>query len=110
MPEKLHRCVDKVKGTGVDNPWAVCNASLKELEDMVHHSTDAPMAREHDGHFSKPRGSIHEGGQGSGRKQKGIRGDPAHIGWKNYGIDAEIDKAEKDYLTKERSLDEIIND
>lgn len=28
-PEKLHRCVNKVKAKGgVDNPWAVCNASL----------------------------------------------------------------------------------
>lgn len=30
-PEKLHRCVRKVKAKGgVDNPWAVCNASIKD--------------------------------------------------------------------------------
>jgi len=31
MPDKLHRCVDDLKNKGdVDNPWAVCNASIKE--------------------------------------------------------------------------------
>jgi len=30
-PEKLHRCVRKVKAKGgADNPWAVCNASIKD--------------------------------------------------------------------------------
>ncbi len=29
MPDKLDRCVDDVKAKGgVDNPWAVCNASI----------------------------------------------------------------------------------
>lgn len=29
VPEKLDRCVDKVKAKGnVENPWAVCNASV----------------------------------------------------------------------------------
>ena len=29
-PAKLHRCVKKVKARGgADNPWAVCNASIK---------------------------------------------------------------------------------
>lgn len=28
-PEKLHRCVAHVKGK-VRNPWAVCNASIKD--------------------------------------------------------------------------------
>lgn len=29
VPEKLDRCVNKVKAKGdVDNPWAVCNASM----------------------------------------------------------------------------------
>lgn len=34
MPEKLHRCVNKVKAKGRKvNPWAVCTAALrKELE------------------------------------------------------------------------------
>ena len=45
MPEKFDRCVSKVKaGGGVDNPYAVCNAS------------------------------IGEGGVGSGRKSKGMAG------------------------------------
>ncbi len=30
-PEKLHRCVNHLKGKkGIDNPWAVCNASLNK--------------------------------------------------------------------------------
>jgi len=29
MPEKLDRCVDKIKGErGVDSAYAICNASL----------------------------------------------------------------------------------
>ena len=32
MPAKLDRCVADVEGqSGVDNPWAVCNASLNEM-------------------------------------------------------------------------------
>lgn len=32
MPEKLDRCVDKVKGQkGVESAWAICKASLKEV-------------------------------------------------------------------------------
>ena len=97
---------------------------MTELHEIVNKLPDAPMARERGGHFAKPRGSIHEGGVGSGRKAKGLRTpDKAHIGWKNYGIDAYISKAEKDYkskqvreiadrwsgaLGKERSLDDII--
>ena len=31
MPAKLDRCVDKVKAKGgVDNPWAICNASISK--------------------------------------------------------------------------------
>ncbi len=31
MPAKLDKCVDDIKKQGgVDNPWAVCNASLKK--------------------------------------------------------------------------------
>ena len=94
---------------------------MAELQEIINKLPDAPMARERGGHFAKPRGSIHEGGVGSGRKAKGLRTpDKAHIGWKNYGIDAYIDKAEKDYKAKQpqvqeiaerysgRSLDEII--
>lgn len=36
MPEKLERCVSQVKDDpNVDNPWAVCTASINELEDIV---------------------------------------------------------------------------
>lgn len=30
MPASLHRCVRKVRGKGVRNPWAVCNARRKK--------------------------------------------------------------------------------
>jgi len=31
MPEKLERCVDKVKGEkGVDSAYAICNVSIEE--------------------------------------------------------------------------------
>jgi len=31
LPEKLERCVDKVKGEkGVDSAYAICNASIEE--------------------------------------------------------------------------------
>ena len=31
MPEKLERCVDKVKGEkGVDSAWAICTDSIEE--------------------------------------------------------------------------------
>lgn len=76
MPEKLHRCVYHVKGK-VDNPWAVCNASISEIDDIIKRNksalghertleeialgnTAAPMAREQNGHFKTPRASIHE--------------------------------------------------
>lgn len=36
MPEKLDRCVDKVKGKkGIDNAYAICNASIDELDDKL---------------------------------------------------------------------------
>ena len=36
LPEKLHRCVDDLKAKGgVDNPWAVCNASLGKKEASI---------------------------------------------------------------------------
>lgn len=35
MPAKLDRCVADVKAKGgVDNPWAVCNASLNETHNV----------------------------------------------------------------------------
>ncbi len=216
MPEKLHRCVDKVKGTGVKNPWAVCNASLKELEaqireggvgsgrraelgqklmpqehrqgikdklkkyggDILHgaatHGTDVSGILHHltgmtemqeggvgsgrrqqsakqrypdkakigwknmgvEDYVSKamkdyqsgqtPFHTLTEGGVGSGRKKQFAKdkfGDPAHVGWKNYGIEGYIKKAERDYKSKqvkeiaqrytnsfgkERSLNDII--
>ena len=42
MPEKLDRCVADVKAKGgVDNAWAVCNASIgKEVKE--DHNLDAP--------------------------------------------------------------------
>ena len=70
MPEKLHRCVDdlKAEGSDVDNPWAVCNASISEVDDIIKRNnnslgqerslaeiasdTSAPMAREKNGHFT----------------------------------------------------------
>lgn len=44
MPQKLDDCVAKVKGEkGVDNPWAVCNASIgketKEGADILEKKT-----------------------------------------------------------------------
>ena len=41
MPQKLDDCVAKVKGEkGVDNPWAICNASIgketKEGADILN--------------------------------------------------------------------------
>jgi len=38
MPAKLDRCVaDVEKQGGIDNPWAICNASLdgKEIEEAI---------------------------------------------------------------------------
>ena len=49
MPDKLDRCVADVKSQGgVDNPWAVCNASLnKEKKTQEHHNPlDIPFGRE----------------------------------------------------------------
>lgn len=76
MPEKLHRCVNHVKGKA-DNPWAVCNASISEIDDIIKRNknafghertleeitqgkTTAPMARDRSGNFTAPRASIHE--------------------------------------------------
>ena len=38
MPAKLDKCVDDIKAKGgVDNPWAVCNASIgKETKEQSH--------------------------------------------------------------------------
>ena len=49
MPQKLDDCVAKVKAKGgVDNPWAVCNASIgketKEEEESCPSSIKAEIA------------------------------------------------------------------
>ena len=58
MPEKLDRCVDKVKGDkGVDNAYAICNASLNEANvkpfppfdtntTETHNPMDIPFGKE----------------------------------------------------------------
>lgn len=64
MPAKLDRCVADVKAKGdVDNPWAVCNASIEEIQEITekmfetHNPLDIPFGHE-----------VNEGGPGSGRK------------------------------------------
>jgi len=49
VPEKLDRCVDKVKAKGnVENPWAVCNASVgketKGVKEKVNENRQVPVA------------------------------------------------------------------
>ena len=70
MPAKLDRCVADVKAKGdVDNPWAVCNASIDEIQEMsekmfeTHNPLDIPFGHE-----------VNEGGPGSGRKKTGAHG------------------------------------
>ena len=59
MPEKLDRCISQVKNDhNVDNPWAVCQASSNELEDIVNGTRPLDEI-------------INEGGVGSGRKPEG---------------------------------------
>ena len=44
MPEKLDRCVADVKAKGdVDNPWAVCNASIGKETKEHHNPIDIPF-------------------------------------------------------------------
>lgn len=48
VPEKLDRCVDKVKAKGnVENPWAVCNASIgketKGVKEKVNDNRQVPL-------------------------------------------------------------------
>jgi len=46
LPEKLDRCVSDVKAKGgVDNPWAVCNASIgKEIiQEKVNANRQVPF-------------------------------------------------------------------
>ena len=67
MPDpKLHRCVDKVSAKGgVDEPYAVCKASIDEIQEMsekmfeTHNPLDIPFGHE-----------VNEGGPGSGRKKR----------------------------------------
>ena len=64
MPEKLDRCVADVKAKGgVDNPWAVCNASLnEEVAEATgiaesHNPLDIPFGREVPETVSVPSGA-----------------------------------------------------
>ena len=64
MPAKLDRCVADVKAKGgVDNPWAVCNASLnKEVAEAIgmtesHNALDIPFGYEVDETVSIPSGA-----------------------------------------------------
>jgi len=70
LPAKLDRCVADVKAKGdVDNAWAVCNASIDEIQEMsekmfeTHNPLDIPFGHE-----------VNEGGPGSGRKPTGAHG------------------------------------
>lgn len=86
------------------------NISAWEEHGEWHHikvNTDQPEALDE---WGLPE-LADEGGQGSGRKQYKSEDpkskDKAHIGWKNYGIDDYIDKAEQDYFAKESVMDSI---
>jgi len=51
MPAKLDRCVNdvKAKNGSVDNPWAICNASIngKEIEEaMVRQIVETSLNKE----------------------------------------------------------------
>ncbi len=47
MPQKLDDCVEKVKAKGgVDNPWAVCNASIGKETKEHHNPLDIPFGHE----------------------------------------------------------------
>ena len=49
MPQKLDDCVAKVKSKGgVDNPWAVCNASVGKETKEHHNPLDIPFGHEAD--------------------------------------------------------------
>jgi len=57
-----------------------------------------------------PTTTLNEGGQGSGRKPYASkdpeRKDIHHVGWKNYGIDDYLEKAEKDYEEGKEQLED----
>jgi hypothetical protein len=47
VPEKLDRCVDDLKAKGgVDNPYAVCNASIGKETKEHHNPLDIPFGYE----------------------------------------------------------------
>jgi len=47
VPQKLDDCVAKVKAKGgVDNPWAVCNASIGKETKEHHNPMDIPFGHE----------------------------------------------------------------
>ena len=77
MPEKLDRCVDKVKGKkGIDNAYAVCNASIGEA--FIANNNYPDMNQEDEPWQDKTKSKIskmneqpwrtNEGGVGSGIK------------------------------------------
>jgi hypothetical protein len=101
MPEKLHRCVNDVKGEGKseDSAWAICNDSIKETKPCeicgtgVHECIDHPYLPQMETHnpLDIPFGyevpvqeknmnvkDIDEGGMGSGRQPD--YGDPLDQG------------------------------
>jgi hypothetical protein len=63
VPAKLDRCVDDLKAKGeVDNPWAVCNASIGKETKEHHNPLDIPFGYEVNGQ-----------GNGNGMMEKVIR-------------------------------------
>jgi hypothetical protein len=56
VPAKLDRCVDDIKAKGdVENPWAVCNASIGKETKEHHNPLDIPFGYEVNG-----RGTVKE--------------------------------------------------
>jgi len=44
MPAKLDRCVADVKKQGgVDNPWAICNASINEEDKTIQETINSQI-------------------------------------------------------------------
>ena len=87
MPEKVHDCVDQVKGEkGEDSAWAICNASIEETNDKFlkesqisffklqehHNPLDIPFGHEvNEINMEVKSDEVDEGGMGSGRNPEG---------------------------------------